>query len=517
MLLLGKLNNNKMFLGRSRFVNQASKSKVWLGRTRSYNAVPPPVQPTNNLTTVPKVVEFPPSGRRAYFFLSVLTLTYAVNEIAQFIQSRDRIEDLARRVKNGEGFFPASQVTRSLLELNAYAGEYESDRMAPSSIPRIMSLGGREGIIQGLQSENENVLNAAAELARTVTTCSPKAAKQLMQESPSFASALFSCVQSAVELNSHAPTTALEFHNADVLLPNLLSTVANCVQYYDLGRDAHLDQILTDSLSKLAKQTSAAARRHLNQEQINAEQGLLFYLDESAALNHQAWLLLITLRRPELGHDFLDEYMKLLPEQVFENEKQHTLFLLACFDHWKRNKITLHPKIQEEDEVLFKSSLGRKLLRQFLDHEDQIADGVSALFFGQVWGTLRTLFALRNVAVPAGEHSLMWRWKMSSRFGLTAGMGALAVTMLSHTLKHDMSMESDRAQLAAFSAKIMGSLFMCGFLFKLCPYFLVPAILADAVWNTTEYGVQESTQYVWDLTPFSSKPGKRGGDGSEWT
>ncbi|KAH9247224.1 hypothetical protein BASA81_015167 [Batrachochytrium salamandrivorans] len=471
-----------------------------------------------NLSTVSKPVEFPPPGTKPYFVLSVLALTYCASEISQFLQSRDHIEEVARKAKAGEGFFPPSQVTRALLELNAYATEYEKDLLGPSNIPRILSLGGKEAIIQALESDNASVFNAAAELARTVTAVSPTTAQRLMRDEPRFAHALFASLDRAADLNSRLPESALDFHNADVVLPNLLSTLANCVEYYEVGRDEHLDSLLLGALRKLTDQTLAATQRRLDHHSTlpPSFNSLDALLDDSASLNHQAWLLLVMLKSPTVvGRDFLERYEPLAQHEVFENDKQQMLYLLALFDYWQQHRITNHASLPEEKSWLFYSKWGRQLLRRFLNEEDVVTSVVSSLLFGQVWGALRTLFALRNVAAPAGEHALLWRWKMASRFGLTAGLGALAVTLLSQAMKREVSVEQDSKQVAVFTTKIVGGLLVVGMVFRLCPYFLVPAVLADAFLNAEGEGGYYGFEYVRDRSPFAPKSGA--GDGTEWT
>lgn len=471
----------------------------------------------SNLSTVSKPVEFPPPGTKPFFVLSVLALTYCASEISHFRQSREHIEEFARKAKAGEGFFPPSQVTRALLELNAYATERELDLMGPSNIPRILSLGGKEAIIQALESDNASVFNAAAELARTVTAVSPSAARRLMRDDSRFARALFASLDRAADANSHLPESAQDFHNADVVLPNLLSTLANCVEYYEVGRDDHVDSLLLGALRKLTDQTLAATHRRLDLSTPTPSfNSLEVLLDDSASLNHQAWLLLVALKSPQVvGRDFLERYEPLAQHDVFESDKQQMLFLLSLFDHWQQHRITAHASLPEEKNWLFYSSWGRRILRRFLNEEDMVAHVVSSLLFGQVWGALRTVFALRNVAAPAGEHALLWRWKMASRFGLTAGLGALAVTLLSQAMRREVSAEQDSRQVAVFATKIVGGLVLVGVVFRLCPYFFLPAMLAGPLLDVENEDGYYGFEYIRDKSPFASKPGSR--DGTEWT
>ena len=430
---------------------------------------------TSTLTTLSRPVDFPPHGSRSFFLLCVFSVVYGWGEASSFLQTRERVEDLGRQLR--PAFFSPSHLTRNLLELNFLANNRHA--VGPNMFPRLLAHA--ESIAACLNlDDTQEVRGAAAELLATLSS-KPHAAKQLAPiVFPPLLSALFKAVP-------------LEGGQVDqVLLPPLLRLVENLLPFVPPD-DV---QILGGVLDNLAQHTLV-----LHGEADNA-----YFM---AALHLREWLLRLSLKAPPgLCDNYMLEYAHMAQQEMGLEEHEALYLSLALFHLWERHPDTSGWLREElERDVLFKFRPTRRLVQMWLDKEELIADVVSALFFGQVWGMGRTLMALRHVAMPATEtSSLMWRWKMAGKYGALAGFGAMVLTLTSHALQHlEVTAVKDANQVAAFLAKLFGGLVVTRFFLTACPFCLLPAFLVDSVVLQDE------------MIEFNVPSTFRKRDGGEWT
>lgn len=173
--------------------------------------------------------------------------------------------------------------------------------------------------------------------------------------------------------------------------------------------------------------------------------------------------------------------------------------------------------------------------RRFLvDHGNTILDTLFALGFGYVWGTLRTLVALRgvtsasfphipSVASPSAPGSTVslarsWRWRTAMHYGSRAGFSAGLMTVLSilngSYFPSHLWIERYEFQAVSVIGSVVGLLALTRRMFQRTPYWFFPYLLSESNRLDFEYEGDDADEEK-EEEDFNFNRGSARGGGDE--